>query len=76
MLGSVCLLGSNLNIQAKPEKLGQYGYNWHLNLSPKHQDPDLQVKQLAMEWKNGNSLQSIMMMMVMTTTVVVVEVKA
>jgi len=75
MLGSVHLLG-NLNIHGKPEKLRQYGYNWHLNLSPKHQDPDLQVKQLAMEWKNGNSLQSMMTRTAVAMMVVVVVVTA
>jgi len=35
MLNCVCLLGSNSNVYAKPEKT-QFvmGYNWHWNLFP------------------------------------------
>jgi hypothetical protein len=36
MLVSVCLLGSNLNVHAKPENIqAVMRYNWHLHPSPK-----------------------------------------
>jgi hypothetical protein len=76
MLVSLCLFGSNLNIHAKPEKLKQQQYNWHLNLSPKHQDPDLQVKQLAMKRKNGNFLQSSIIIIIIVMTMMAVVVAA